>query len=74
MEMRADDGADVNDELVLKLQQEYQVEQDLNSSPNSRSDAMKKALDAFLEESGYEIQDTPGNSEVALVRKFEAET
>jgi hypothetical protein len=60
--------------LVVKLTQELQVEQDLNNGPSSRSAVMKEALDAFLKESGYEIEDTPGNSEVTLTKKFEAET
>jgi hypothetical protein len=63
-----------DDELVVKLTQELQVETDLHDGPMSRNVMMKEALDSFSRESGYEVSDTLGNSEVILTRKAEGET
>jgi complement component 1 Q subcomponent-binding protein len=59
------------DELVAKLDSEIQVERDI-SRPSSSSPS--PSIQDFLENSGFQLQDTPGVEDVLLTKKYGDET
>jgi complement component 1 Q subcomponent-binding protein len=60
---------EVDSELVEKFESEIQMEQEMRDA-----DETPTSVKDFLENGGFEIQDTPGHEEVVLTRKFGNET
>ncbi len=62
---RMEKDGEVDEELVEKFQSEIQMEQEMRDA-----DEVPTSVKDFLENGPWEIQDTPGNEEVVLTRKF----
>ena len=60
---------EVDEELIQKIDSEIQMEQDMRDA-----DEVPTSVKDFLENGPFEIQDTPGQEEVVLTRKFGNET
>lgn len=60
---------EVDEELAAKFESELQIEQDIKDA-----DEVPPQLKEYLENGPFEIQDTPGQEEVVLTRKFGDET
>jgi complement component 1 Q subcomponent-binding protein, mitochondrial len=60
---------EVDEELIQKFDSEIQMEQDMRDA-----DEVPTSVKDFLENGPFEIQDTPGQEEVVLTRKFGNET
>lgn len=55
----------VSGELAAKLESELSLEQDMRDP-----DAFPAGLKEFLDNTPFTLQDTPGNEEVVLTRKY----
>jgi len=62
-----------NEELLLKLDQEIKQESDMSGEPSGAERDLQKHIKA-MESKGWEIVDTPGEQEVAMVKKRDDET
>jgi complement component 1 Q subcomponent-binding protein, mitochondrial len=62
-------AAEVDEELSLKLENELQFETEVKES-----EQLPASIRDFLENSAFELQDTPGKEDVVLTRKFGNET
>jgi hypothetical protein len=63
------------EDLLLKLDQEIKLESDLDSgSQPSAADSGIQELVKSIQSKGWELQETPGEQEVALVKKRDNET
>lgn len=61
---RAADG-EIDDELSAKLESEIQIEEDMKANEQEPA-----SIKDFLNNSAFELQDTPGQEVVKLVRTF----
>jgi complement component 1 Q subcomponent-binding protein len=60
---------EVDEELIEKFNMEISMEQEMRDA-----DEVPTSVKDFLENGPFEIQDTPGQEEVVLTRKFGDET
>ena len=58
-----------NEELVAKIQSEISMEEDMKED-----DDLSANIKEYLENSPFELKDTPGTQDVVLTRKFGNET
>ena len=56
---------EVDEELIQKFDSEIQMEEDMRNA-----DEVPTSVKDFLENGPFEIEDTPGQEEVVLTRKF----
>ncbi|KAI1139255.1 mitochondrial glycoprotein [Hypoxylon sp. FL0543] len=68
-QLRQAPKAEVDEELSLKLESELQFEGEMKEN-----EQLPASVKDFLENSAFELKDTPGKEDVALTRKFGNET
>ncbi|KAI0381353.1 mitochondrial glycoprotein [Hypomontagnella monticulosa] len=68
-QFRQASASEVDEELSVKLESEIQFEGEMKEN-----EQLPASVKDFLENSPFELKDTPGNEDVTLVRKFGNET